>query len=197
MAYIFQQLAKKAVSAGINPKNVADARMWFQNAAMEVASVNAQKVMSTSFPFTKMGSLSINSIGKMYCFFYDPKHKGKLPYYDRFPLIFPIEFYGDSMLGINLHYLPPVTRAQLMNTLFTMSTDDKYNSKTKLELSYSVLKNASGLFKPCVKKYLFSHVRSSFMFIAPERWDMAALLPMERFAKASKNKVWAESMEKL
>ena len=35
------------------------------------------------------------AIGKMYFFFYDPKHKDKLPVYDRFPMVFPIERYSN------------------------------------------------------------------------------------------------------
>jgi hypothetical protein len=199
MAYIFQRLANKATKAGIDPKNVADARQWFRDAAMQVSSVNTKQVIATADPSAIFQSLSANSIGKMYCFFYDPKHKKTLPYYDRFPIIFPIEFNNGSMLGINLHYLPPVIRAQLMDALFSTANNDKYNKTTKLGLSYSILKGASlgDLFKPCVKRYLFSHVRSKFMYVSPERWDMAALLPMERFVKASKDKVWAESLEKL
>ena len=41
--------------------------------------------------------------GKMNMFFYDPKHKKKLPYYDTFPLVLPIERYNDGFLGINFH----------------------------------------------------------------------------------------------
>ena len=50
-------------------------------------------------------SRSSTVIGKMYFFFYDPKHKDKLPIYDKFPLFFPIEIYPDGFLGLKLHYL--------------------------------------------------------------------------------------------
>jgi hypothetical protein len=32
-------------------------------------------------------------IGRMYFYYYDPKTKDSLPYYDRFPLVIPIERY--------------------------------------------------------------------------------------------------------
>jgi hypothetical protein len=45
-------------------------------------------------------------LGKLYCFYYDPKGKESLPYYDRFPMVLAIEKYNDGFLGLNLHYLP-------------------------------------------------------------------------------------------
>ena len=42
--------------------------------------------------------------GRLNMFFYDPKYKKKLPYYDTFPLVLPIERYPDGFLGINFHY---------------------------------------------------------------------------------------------
>ena len=46
-------------------------------------------------------------IGNMYMFRYEPKLKESLPYYDRFPIVFPIEPYSDGFLGLNFHYLYP------------------------------------------------------------------------------------------
>ena len=39
-------------------------------------------------------------IGKMYFYFYDPKTKDKMKYYDRFPLVIPIENYKDGFQNI-------------------------------------------------------------------------------------------------
>ena len=43
--------------------------------------------------------------GVMNLFGYDAKHKATLPYYDKFPLIFPIEPAKGGFIGINFHYL--------------------------------------------------------------------------------------------
>ena len=93
-----------------------EARDWFRDQALKVnrASVKDNRIINTQESFRRLQMLTENSIGKMYMFLYDPKHKDTLPYYDSFPLIFPIEFYGDSFLGINLHYLPPVMRARMV-----------------------------------------------------------------------------------
>jgi len=50
-------------------------------------------------------------------------------------------------------------------------------------------------FKPCVKRYLHSHVQSKFLQIPANEWDIALFLPLERFAKKSKNFVYKESRE--
>jgi len=196
--YIFRDIAKK-VSANITLKDKEEAREWFRKEAENVTKVDPRKMIKSGGSFENMNSLSANSIGKMYMFFYDAKWKDKLPYWDKFPLIFPIEFYKDSMLGINLHYLPPVIRAQLMNALYETVNNERMNKTTKLKISYQILKNSSKfkLFKPCVKKYLFTHVKSSFQYVKPEYWDAALLLPSERFQKKSKEKVWQDSMDKL
>ena len=53
--------------------------------------------------------------GKLNMFFYDPKFKKKLPYYDTFPLVLPLETYNDGFLGINMHYLPIPLRVRLLD----------------------------------------------------------------------------------
>jgi hypothetical protein len=139
----------------------------------------------------------------MYFFNYDPKYKDILPYYDTFPLVFPIEIpYPGSepgFLGINLHYLSPFLRAKLMDALYQTLNNKKYDKTTKLQIDYQILKGAGQFkyFKPCVKHYLFSHVRSPFQYIPPNNWDYVMILPMARFQKASQERVWMESILKV
>ena len=37
--------------------------------------------------------------GRLNMFFYDPKYKKTLPYYDTFPLVLPLENYPDGFLN--------------------------------------------------------------------------------------------------
>lgn len=179
--------------AGRAPEGqVRRSRYWFQDQAKKVTSVNAAKLMST-MDKTSRGGIEP---GCMYLFYYDPKHKATLPYYDTFPLIFPIEMYSDRMLGINLHYLPHDMRAKLMDALWTVATGDGAKSRErKLKLSYEILKSAAKFkfFKPCIKMYLFSHLRSQFIKVDSSEWDIALFLPTERFKKASTSQVWSDS----
>jgi hypothetical protein len=136
--------------------------------------------------------------GDMVHFWYNPKHKITLPYYDRFPLIFPIEIYKDGFLGINFHYLPLKYRAMLMDALLNNSraSNNKFDKKTKMIISYTLLNRAAQykVFKPCVKKYLSNHIQSKFIRIEPEEWKIAIFLPSASWQKASQNKVWEDSL---
>jgi hypothetical protein len=196
MPYIFQQIQDKAIKQGIGQQDVADAREWFRDEARKINAANPTRFMNDP-SFKKENRLNLQSIGKMYMFFYDPKLKEQLPFYDTFPLVFPIDFRPNGFLGINLHYLPPLLRARLMDNLYTIQSSAKYNQNQQLNLSYQMLSSAAKFryFKPCVKHYLWQHVRSSFLNVDPSNWDMALMLPLEQFQKASKQQVWNESQK--
>lgn len=196
MAYIFQQIAQKGRALGFKP-NTAQARDWFRNTAKNINNVNRTRLMTDKN--NQVNTITANSIGKMYMFFYDPKTKETLPFYDIFPLVFPIELYNDGFLGINLHYLPPPLRAKLMDALYTTASNNKYNDTTKLQISYDTLRSAArfSYFKPCIKRYLFSHVGGNFLNVQPENWDTALMLPTERFVGANKDSVWKDSKSKV
>lgn len=151
---------------------------WFKD---KISDITKKLKRDPNNIFTKDGT---PEIGQMYMFAYDPKYKATLPYYDAYPLIFVIEFYGDGFLGINLHYLPPMARARLLSSLKSLATNNKYDDTTKLNISYELLR-ASAIrfsgFENCVKRYLFAHVRSSFHQVSPYDWDKAVLLPLQRW----------------
>lgn len=131
-----------------------------------------------------MRSRSDPAIGKMFLFFYDPKHKATLPMYDKFPMVFPIEEYNDGFLGLNLHYLSVDERRALIDKLSEFANNKRFDPTTRLRLSYSLLqstKSLASLSRPCIKRYLFSHVRSMFIEIIPEEWDKVIELPVEMF----------------
>ena len=137
-------------------------------------------------------------IGKTYFFFYDPKTKDSLPYYDRFPLVIPIDRYRDGFLGLNLHYINPRDRVVLLDKLSTTLNNKSYDETTKFRINYAYLSAASRAFEatPCMKRYLFRHIDSRFLEIPANEWDIAALLPVERFQGATKQRVHAESRKK-
>ena len=193
-AYVFQQIAQRGRAEGIDASvRQRDARTWFRQAAQDVTSVNRSRMMNDKENVTS--SLDEKNIGQMFMFFYDPKHKDTLPYYDTFPLIFLIGFREKGFMGINLHYLPPFLRAKLMDSLYETLNNNRYDDTTKLRVSYQILASASRFkyFKPCVKHYLAEHVQSNYLNIEPTNWDSALMLPTEQFKKASAERVWRES----
>lgn len=199
--FIFQKIAagKPAGLDATSGKSQAQARDWYRKAAAEITQIDAVRAMTRADQSRAKTGISQQNIGQMFMFWYDAKLKAELPYWDRLPLIFPIEIYKDGFLGVNLHYLPPNLRAALMDALYTAVNNNKHDKTTQLRISYAILKGAAKYrgFKPCVKRYLNSHVRSKFIKIDTHEWDLALLLPTERFEKQRKQVVWAESTAKI
>ena len=164
------------------PKSTA----WFRDKIKEFGTPKAMQLIrdgkQASRPF----------FGNLNMFFYDPKFKKTLPYYDRFPLVLPIERYSDGFLGINLHYLPIPLRIRLLDELMDYSTDTNFDSKTKINANYSKLKNVK-LLKPTLKRYLAGKVKSRFRRVDADEFTVATLLPVQRFTKSSAAKVWNDS----
>jgi hypothetical protein len=192
VAYVFDNILTKGVRAGQIPARTRAAREWYRNEAEKV-DVTPSKLMRENQSKIVRGY----EIGQMMLFNYDPKLKRKLPYYDTFPLVFPIEPRDKGFLGLNMHYLPLRQRAMLMDALYTLRTDNRYDESTALKISYQILKRSARykLFKPCVKHYLNSHIKSRRIKIDPVEWDMALFMPLQRFQKASSSQVYSKSME--
>ena len=167
---------------------------WFRSIVNRTkgafSSETPQKILTRS---EQLESKSV--LGKMYFYSYDPKHKDKLPWYDTFPLVFPIERYNDGFLGLNFHYLAPKDRAILMDQLKIYANNKKYDETTKLKLTYNMLKGFTKIkrAKPTVHRYLTSKIKSKFVLVNADEWEVALFLPVERFRKASKKEVWAHS----
>jgi len=131
----------------------------------------------------------------MFMYFYDPKHKKTLPFYDRFPLILMVDKAPGGFYGLNLHYLDPILRAAFFDRLLEFTNNKKYDKTTRLRLSYDMLKAASKLkeFEPCFKHYLTSNIKSQITEVPASEWEVAIFLPTEQFTKSSKAGVWKNS----
>ena len=46
---------------------------------------------------------------------------------------------------------------------------------------------------PCVKRYRYDHIVRKVIPIEEQEQELAVFLPLERFKKASKSRVWADS----
>ena len=135
-------------------------------------------------------------IGRMYLFQYDAKWKDILPYWDVWPLIFPFDYTSNGFYGINLHYLPPNDRINLMLRLIkSAGSSANVTDKYRLKLSYQIITG----FKPavpCIKRYLFSHVQGSgFYGISGTDWSYAATLPLQKFKGAGTKTIWSDSKQ--
>ena len=197
---VFNKLLQDAANKGIVGSQSATAVQWLRKAASRVPAtrVSPSKMLAGNQDASRFDNKV--QIGHMYMFMYDPKTKGTLPYYDSFPLIFPFAKAPGGFYGINMHYLHPRLRAILMDRLMdTTLTNELQDETTRLRLSYKVLTSASKFryFEPCVKHYLTKHVRSRFIHVHPNEWQMALFLPTEQFHKADKKAVWQNSQDQI
>ena len=165
---------------------------WFQQQAIMLGQkrINEKKLF-------KENKIVSNIIpGKLYMFYYDPKYKETLPYYDRFPLVFPYKAMNNGFMGLNMHYLPHFQRVQLMTRLMAFANNKNLDNTTKIKYSWELINGVSRfkLAESCIKHYLKDHVDSMFIEIPASEWHTAMMLPVERFVGANKNKIWGESI---
>jgi len=136
-------------------------------------------------------------IGMLYCYYYDPKTKDDLPYWDRFPMVLILEKYNDGFLGLNLHYLPVRYRVAFLQKLMKYAQLTPEQDIRRMRISYDILQSTRRFaeFRPCLKRYLYSHLRSRILMIEPNEWDVATMLPIQQFRGAKPQKVWMDSVK--
>lgn len=193
MTKLIDRISKDLNATGFHRRS-AEARVWLKNKARQLGQVNRIGIVND--PTRTTGGAYA---GKMYFFYYDPKLKVQLPYYDKFPLVLPIEMYSDGFLGINFHYLPINLRVVLLDKLYDLTNNDKFDNSTRIQASYQILASASRYkeFRPCLKRYLAPHISSKIVEIEPAEWETAIFLNVQNFAKASAQEVWADSRNEI
>jgi hypothetical protein len=180
--------SKLRASAGDQDRSL----QWYMR---NVKTVVGSKLTPNQTLKSDIGTLVTNiDVGSMYLYFYDPKTKDTLPFYDTFPLVLPFSDAPGGFYGINLHYLPYMLRAKVLGELLNY-TDKNLTASSRMKMSYQFLTSLSVAkeIKPCIKRYLTTHVKSRFMKINPEDWKATIFLPVESFVGASKEQVFRNS----
>lgn len=172
---------------------IKSAREWYRVKANDVTKLDTRNIIRHNADL----AVSRARLGRLYLYQYDPITKLDLPYYDRFPVVFIVDIKKEGFLGLNLHYLPFEYRATLMDALyeFTAGSDDTL----RLRATYKILTTAKSLrfFRPCLKQYLNSQMRSRFLLVPPEEWDVALFLPLQQFLKAKEPVIYRDSIRKI
>lgn len=152
---------------------------WYRKTVTSVADkVTARRLM-------RNGKLTGRpSLGRLNFFIYDAKTKAKLPYWDAFPLVIPIESIPGGFTGINFHYLPPLARFRLLEQLQRFAISNRVESSNRFDVSWNRVKGVR-LIKGTVKRYLYSQVRSSFLRVDFDEAAFAVYLPVQQFRKGS------------
>ena len=146
---------------------------WYRKKVRSMTTPTARTLIS-------QGKATVRpKYGIMNLFGYDPKWKAKLPYYDEFPLIFPLEPAKGGFIGLNFHYLPYAVRIAFLRSLANTATDKRFDKKTR----YIIKWRNNEYMRKTAKHYLWNHVRSMFLNIPADEMAIAVFLPVARFRK--------------
>ena len=196
---IIDTISVELMETGFDPES-HDARAWLIHRAKELHAIPTRS-NSRLLKDPDRVIHDINRIlpGRMYMFLYAAKTQKTLPYWDRLPLVIPVERYRDGFLGMNFHYLQPQLRFTLIDGLNRYRNNDKYNETTRLRLSYRLVSMFSRhrLVAPTLKRYLFPQIHSHVLWIQPTDWDVTLSLPCESFVKQPKHSVWKDTTSKI
>tara|TARA_R110000765_G_scaffold9493_4_gene29611 strand:- start:808 stop:1428 length:621 start_codon:yes stop_codon:yes gene_type:complete len=167
---------------------------WFE---AEVARLtdplpSQRAILATKGNISKSGPIR----GGLMMFLYNPESKLTIPYYDRFPIVIPIEVYKKpypGFLGLNFHYLDYYDRARLLDMLQVLGSKEAIKlNRINYDLLAAVRKYKS--FKPCLKRYRMANVMTNMALIPRAMWEIALFMPTEDFRKVkNKASIWRDS----
>ena len=182
------------------------AREWYHDYAAEYG------VNFRSGQMLRGGGKRISDIklGRMYFFRYQSQSsasgrdiiKTKDEIYDAFPLIFCLAEHPNLIEAFNFHYIEPALRARLLGKMFMYLNNEDFNNKTKLfATKFKKVIQDNRLFrhaKVSYRTYKPGRIRSKILEVHPLDWELAIMLPTERFitpdgARVSSKKIWFQS----
>ena len=200
---VFQKILEEGSKKGSLPRESRKATRWFHQKARKTRTTPRQ--IWSERERHKLYNLRRRLLGNMYYYFYEPEYKDSLPYWDAFPLVIPIELTEGGFLALNFHYLDWRLRAIFMDRILELQRENEdpadksiQSEKGKLDwrkIGYDKLSRKARYkyFKPCLKHYKFTNMRSRMVQVDMDEWDIALFLPVERFEKVRKTKIWADS----
>jgi hypothetical protein len=111
----------------------------------------------------------------------------------------PLKRESDGFIGLNLHYLPIRYRINFMKKLLPLAIYNDEDEIKRIRITYPILDSSKRYkeFRPCIKKYLYSHVKSRILAVEPQEWDIALYLPIQQFRKQTVSTVWQESVDQI
>lgn len=115
-------------------------------------------------------------IGKMYTFAYEPIGSERLPYWDRFPLVIIIEIRKDTVVGINVHYIPMKDRVKIFKILLGNASTTGLSQKSKINDALNGIKKIKN-HEYMIKQYHHHGLRSNIFEIPGNEWGQAVTLP--------------------
>jgi hypothetical protein len=166
----------------LRQRDARDAVRWFKSKA----DAEMSDVAKASKQFgANRKKLQKPQIGEMYLYKYWAKWDKTLPTWDQHPLCIPFEYTKNGFMGMNMHYLPVPQRYALMATLMQVATKAKGRQDERLIISHKIIKGLAkvSLYEPTVHRYLWSQLRSPFLYITPDEWRIALAMPVQKWKR--------------
>jgi hypothetical protein len=187
------QVVRDFGRSGLSLKDPKATKWLATNLSKIKTGMRQSSFIDSSRTITKRNQLSP---GRMVFYAYDPKTQDELPFWDAFPVVIILHPKPKGFLGLNLHYIPPSVRATFLNNLIKLVDDPNWavynNYKALIRVTYPILKATKKLkpYRPCIKRYLYSHIISDIAFISSAEWKTVPFFPMDDFQGATREQVW-------
>jgi hypothetical protein len=164
------------LSNGENPSYI-----WFNEKVKELISISESPSELLSKWERRANKVQLYRFNM---FFYDAKTKKTLPYFDMFPLVFPLRRFGDSFTGINAHYLPPAFREDFFNIYNRFAVNDEFDETTLYRMTWSKISRFK-IMRPLIRKYSLTNIKSRFLVLNADEVPTALALPLTRLVKTN------------
>lgn len=186
---IIEQVAREAKNRGITDVKTKESIQWYRNfISKNVYGVRIFEHLDQKRIKTRP------SVGKMYIYGYDAKHKDDLSYWDAMPVTIFFSETDTLVTGFNLHYAPIEMRVLILSKLYSIMIDETITEKSRLTQSYTFLKGLStfDIMKPLIHSYLKTNFTTQLIEVPATQWPIAVFLPLAKWQKAHFNTVYAD-----
>ena len=164
------------LSNGENPSYI-----WFNEKVKELISISESPTELLTKWERRANKVQLYRFNM---FFYDAKTKKTLPYFDMFPLVFPLRRLGNSFTGINAHYLPPAFKEDFFNIYNRFAVNDEFDETTLYRMTWSKISRFK-IMRPLIRKYSLTNIKSRFLVLNADEVPTALALPLTRLVKTN------------
>ena len=172
-------------------QNPTASKLWIRE-KLEILSVRPQSLILED----RRNLVRWPEKGKMYLFLYLPETQERLKYFDKAPLVIPIDGQKNTrnFRGLNFHYIFPNFRYKIIQRLLENGNEElRVNRNLDKFLRYSEGKDVNTF----LKTYSYQNCKSRFLEIPTDEWEYAVALPIEHFKKKHKSVAWRDTRRKL
>lgn len=134
--------------------------------------------------------------GQLVFFKYKPVLESST-YYDRYPLVLITDSYKGGFEGVNLHFVDPLHRRflfdSLMRTLPVIKSGEEWKARLRVDYDRLEARRAFKYFRPCYRRYLWKGMSRRPVIVPFQAWEDMINGNTYRFVNARPVTVFRES----